>query len=620
MAWELHNGWHRFYKYYFLEAIVNNNRIINSKFFIGVIAATFAVAVPVVHSQELWESRLNDGNDFATNPGVGAFGAPIERETDKKGMAPRYTDGSTPNYNSFPNPRVVSNELFDLKSDLTDPRGVTDYSVFWGQFLAHDISSTLTEASEPMAITVPDGDPDFPVGSFIGLFRSTSVDGTGDSMSNPRKSINGVSSFIDASMIYGTGDRADQIRTFAGGRLLTSEHALLPFENGGPSFLAGDSRVNENFALIALHTLFVREHNRYADLIHLKRPEWTDGQIYLAARLIVSAEIQAVTYNEYLPSLGISLKAYTGFKESVAANGIAEVLTTGFRLGHTQTPPLRLFMDESGNKDFVPLLATFFNPGGFNGHMLNNILRGGAFMKAQKVDLQMIDDLRNLSLFGGAVLLDLAAMDIQRSRDRGILDYNSVRVAFGLKKVKDFKSITKNKSVQKKLQTLYGNVNNIDLFAGMLAEDPLKNSSVGPTINAMLKMQFERLRDGDRFFYKNDPALKTGAIAQLGYGLPWIETRTMSDIIRDNTSVTDREIPLFVFKTMNNKERYAAYNERIAAAAAALKFQTKDWDALLAQYKKQRNRGGIAFATAKINEINSFLNPYKARLATFPKK
>ena len=76
----------------------------------------------------------------------------------------------------------------------------------------------------------------------------------------------------------------------------------------------------------------------------------------------------------------------------------------------------------------------------------------------------------------------------------------------GEKPVTSFSQITSNVQLQKELQQIYGSVNNVELFVGLMAENHLPGSSLGQTEQAILAKQFEKLRDGDRYFYENaDP-------------------------------------------------------------------------------------------------------------------
>ena len=53
--------------------------------------------------------------------------------------------------------------------------------------------------------------------------------------------------------------------------------------------------------LTALHTIFARQHNYLAQILSRLNPRWTDEQLFQTARQIVIAQLQHITYNEYLP-------------------------------------------------------------------------------------------------------------------------------------------------------------------------------------------------------------------------------------------------------------------------------------------------------------------------------
>src|SRR5262249_35736240 len=129
----------------------------------------------------------------------------------------------------------------------------------------------------------------------------------------------------------------------------------------------------------------------------------------------------------------------------------------------------------------------------------------------------------------------------QRGRDHGLPDYNTVRVAYGLDAVTTFAQISSNPVIQSKLQSLYGNVNNIDLWVGALAEDHVPGSSTGPLIRAALIDQFTRLRDGDRFWYQNQTIF-------LPSGEPALASTTLAAVIARNTEITNLQSNVFFFR------------------------------------------------------------------------
>ena len=76
------------------------------------------------------------------------------------------------------------------------------------------------------------------------------------------------------------------MKTSSEGKLLPK---LEPVECRGmpgckPEFLAGDVRALGNPGLSALHTVFVREHNRIAKVVAADVPQWSDEVVYQVTR------------------------------------------------------------------------------------------------------------------------------------------------------------------------------------------------------------------------------------------------------------------------------------------------------------------------------------------------
>jgi hypothetical protein len=150
---------------------------------------------------------------------------------------------------------------------------------------------------------------------------------------------------------------------------------------------------------------------------------------------------------------------------------------------------------------------------------------------AQQLDALIISDVRNF-LFGmpGMGGFDLASLNIQRGRDHGLPDYNTVREAFGLPRVADFAGISPDPDVQAKLASVYASCDDVDPWVGMLAEPALPGAMVGETLRATLVDQFVRVRDGDRFWYE---AYLPQDMVDL------VNEQTLSTIIRRHTSIGD---------------------------------------------------------------------------------
>ena len=447
---------------------------------------------------------------------------------------------------------------------------MSDYIWAWGQFVSHDTDLTTSSAGAAVNGTASIGvnSPFDPLGPQpIPFVRANYVN-----LSPPRGSLSGrtpineVTSYIDASHIYGSdAARAAALRTEGGagaklamsaGGLLPYNTAGLPVENNGPLpdedlFLAGDIRANENSLLTSLHTVFAREHNRLVDVIAAEQPGLNAEGQYQLARKIVGAEMQAITYREFLPALlGNGAKtpkaeAYA-YKPQTDASITTAFAHAAFRYGHsTVSSQLQLADDAGTSVGSIDVRNAFYNPGVLESapENLDRLLKGASLQTSQEVDVLVVDELRNF-LFGppGAGGLDLAALNIQRGRDIGLPTYRALAQSRDIQTAATFTGLTSNAALASALATVYGNdINRVDAWVGMLAEDHVPGASVGRLLKAEIESQFVRLRDGDRLFYRSTAA---GLYDQSGVLLPEIaaiidlNSVRLSDILLANSSLS----------------------------------------------------------------------------------
>lgn len=475
--------------------------------------------------------------------------------------------------------------VFDFR---TLPLSLIPNTSVWGY--VYDSYNVIPQ--EKAAISVPQGDPQFdPTGTgvrSIAFARAEFFPGTGDSESNPRLHPNRVTSFIDASAVYGSDEtRARALRMIDGsGRLKTSGDGLLPTNNlqNFPSGVlanenkgtfpndalpvAGDPRAAEFPGLAAVHALFVREHNRKADEVKLANPNWSDELVYQTARRWVSAIIQHITYQEYLPTLlgPAAIPAYTGYNINADPSISTLFSSAAFRIGHSQQAAEILRLDSSGNSlpgGPLALRDAFFNPNPINTDGIDPYLRGLIAQTAEEIDTKVVSDLRNF-LFGppGSGGLDLPSIGIQRGRDMGLPSYVEARAEFGLPSITSFNQISSNPAVVAALQTAYGTVDKVDIWVGGLAETHVTGGSVGPLFAAIMKDQFMRSRSGDRFWYENGQ-LSSNELAA-------VRATTFADLIERNSDLSGLPENVFI--------KTAAPPGPIAAGTAGTSTEFRTYD------------------------------------------
>ncbi|XP_024429014.3 eosinophil peroxidase [Desmodus rotundus] len=497
-----------------------------------------------------------------------------------------WTPGKRHNGFLLPLVRAVSNQIVRFPRErLASDRGRALMFMQWGQFIDHDLDfvpesparvaftagvdceKTCAQLPPCFPIKIPPNDPRIKnQRDCIPFSRSAPACPKKNVI---RNQINTLTSFLDASMVYGSEVSLAlrlRNRTNFHGLLAINQQfsdngrALLPFDNLRdspclltnrsariPCFLAGDSRSSETPKLAAMHTLFMREHNRLATELRRLNPRWTGDKLYQEARKIVGAMVQIITYRDYLPLvLGAerarrTLGPYRGYCPNVDPR-VANVFTLAFRFGHTMLQPFMFRLDNqfraSAPNSRVPLSSVFFaswrvvHEGG-----IDPIIRGlmATPAKLNRQDSMLVDELRD-RLFKQLrrIGLDLAALNMQRSRDHGIPGYNAWRRFCGLSQPRNLAQLSRvlrNQDLARKFLNMYGTPDNIDIWIGAIAEPLLPGARVGPLLACLFENQFTRARRGDRFWWQKQGVFtkrQRRALSQI----------SLSRIVCDNTGIT----------------------------------------------------------------------------------
>ncbi|KAL4224794.1 hypothetical protein ACF0H5_015490 [Mactra antiquata] len=452
----------------------------------------------------------------------------------------------------LPSARHVSNVIHSTDSSTFDLEPSLSYLfVQFGQFLAHDFVETKLftgpdgnplmccdqdkDHAQCNPITIPQDDKNFPPGGCLNFARSNSL----IDCSLVRQAINSQTSFLDLSIVYGPSEEESRhLRTFYGGKMKTVLNKLpVDYAENTCSLsrpavadkyycpLSGDARSNEMPGLTSMHTLYVREHNRIADGLASVNPHLTDETLFEEARKINIAIWQHVVYSEYLPLL-LSDKTLTKYKLKVKSTGFQDFYdktldpsvsnafaVAAFRYGHTQVHKVIGMMDND-SKNIIepqPLEKHFFEPilyHSFNDSGMDSMLRWSSSERCPLTDRKIENSIRTkLFLDDHMNSFDLISINIQRGRDHGKPGYNAFRQWCNLSQVQHFTTdigglVDHDKQTADLLQQVYACPDDIDLFTGFISEKRSPGSLLGPTGQCIIASEFQRVRNGDRFFYE----------------------------------------------------------------------------------------------------------------------
>jgi hypothetical protein len=517
---------------------------------------------------ERWRSADGSYNCLA-HPRMGMAGTRFARNVPLSEAAPESGDALLE-----PSPRLISRELL-ARHEFIPATKLNLLAAAWIQFEIHNwFSHGAPETGNEFKVPLPPGD-DWPEKSNGCMhIQRTSPDTTKrEPWLGATPTFRNLNShWWDAGQIYGH-DHAKQmkIRSRRDGKIKFDRHKtkfdreMLPEDpdSKGTDFTG----FNDNWwiGLAVLHNLFALEHNAICDALKSAYPKWNDEELFQHARLINGALIAKIHTIEWTPGIlahpalqfgmpaqwsgvpqrwlrlllgednevsrGIPGSAtdqhsapYAMTEEFTAVYRMHPLLPDTFQFHSLREGKLEKlnFLDVQGSKTralmqehgFANVLYSLGiqNPGALRIRNYPNFLR--QFKKEARRNDPDIP------------LMDMAAVDIMRDRERGVPRYNRFRELLGKKRVTSFEEITSIPDVAEKMREIYKDVDRVDLLVGLMSEDLPDGFGFSDTaFRAFILMASRRLKS-DRFFTDDfRPEIYTEL------GMDWIRNNSMKSVL-----------------------------------------------------------------------------------------
>jgi hypothetical protein len=458
-----------------------------------------------------------------------------------------------------PNPRTVSKELL-VRTDFKPATTLNILAAAWLQFETRDWFSHGTDPKRMIEVPRPAGDdwPEDPI-----RIPSTPADTTAPARQRPKTFLNTETHWWDASQIYGStpafqsavrAGEAGKVRIGADG-LIAVDPQLLGRSGGEDGWWLG---------LELMSTVFMREHNAICDRLRSAYPNWSDDLLFDKARLINAALIAKIHTVEWTPAilghpaLQIGMRAnWFGIAGERVKELFGRLSSSEVFSGIPGSPTAHHAAPYSITEDFVtvyrmhPLIPDDYELlGVVDGRRQPRQfqdLHGGANSRGVLESIGASSALYSLGVaHPGAVTLhnspkfmqglqrtdgltiDLTAVDILRSRERGVPRYNEFRRQLRLKPAETFDEISgADKDTARLMQDIYDDdIEKVDTTVGMFGEPLPKGFGFSDTAFRIFVLMASRRLKSDRFYTVDfTPRVYTPE------GMAWIDDNDMVSVL-----------------------------------------------------------------------------------------
>ncbi|HEY9823859.1 MAG TPA: peroxidase family protein, partial [Stenomitos sp.] len=480
-----------------------------------------------------------------------------------------------------PNPRAVAQALMTRKS-FQPVLQLNLLAAAWIQFMIHGWFFHEADSNQSVAIEVDPQDQDW-TGPRPMQVQLTKVDprALNDPQDHPTTFLNRESHWWDGSQIYGSTQAIqDKVRSHQDGKLRVDERGLLPkrFESSTSEINALEATgLTENWwlGMGLMHSLFTLEHNAICDRLKANYPRWDDEQLFQTARLVnaaLMAKIHTVEWTVAIlnhPTLKISLNTnwwglfgerfhdlLDGTNTNEVLHGIpgspkelsgvpyalTEEFTSVYRL-HPLLPDDLVFHSVANGHQIEDLQWLGMEPSQ-SVASLADVVGPKARTIMEHIDLSdlfysfglmhpgavALDNYPNFlrTLRHEDSVVDLAAVEIFRDRERGVPRYNEFRRQLHMKPAASFQELVGgNETLAQRLADVYGDIEEVDVMVGLFAEQPLPSGfGFSDTAFRLFILMAARRLNCDRFFTTDyTPEVYSPE------GMAWINENTMQTVL-----------------------------------------------------------------------------------------
>ncbi|HLJ66764.1 MAG TPA: peroxidase family protein, partial [Chloroflexota bacterium] len=521
-------------------------------------------APPPVEGTRHLTARTPDGsyNDLA-HPCMGMAGARFGRNIPLDRTIPEREPSILE-----PNPRIISREL--MTRDRFRPASTLNLlAAAWLQFMIHGWFSHGQNVKEsPWQVECEPDDPwpEHPM-TILRTRPDSMVTARDDSRAPTFRNVS--SHWWDGSQIYGSdAETLANLRSGERGKLRMDETGLLPIDpvtGLDDEYSPSATGVYGNWwlGLSLFHTLFTREHNAICDRLAAEYPSWSDDDLFDHARLINAALMAKIHTVEWTPAI----LAHPALKIGMRANwwGLASERVNRLVGRISPSEMISGIPGSSVNHHAAPYAITEEFVAVYRMHPLlpdeicfrsarnHAVLQERTFMeiaftnaRRREEEMSMVDLLYSFGVANpGAITLhnyprflqrldepdgtivDLAATDILRNRERGVPRYNDFRRLLHMRPVRSFEELTDNRQWAEEIRRVYdGDLERVDLMVGLYAETPPAGFGFSDTAFRIFLLMASRRLKSDRFFTTD-----FNARVYTQTGLDWIADNDVGTVL-----------------------------------------------------------------------------------------